>query len=132
MNRHFWNHNTSRFFLSDKLIKQKSFDTNTKVFVRNNSSISSFPIKSPIRINRNWNVSIIFSELRSAVLRNSSLESCVEGIVNDVDNSTNKENFKGWREVGPNISIDLDVNIPSINIGRNINSTDCGYSSTIG
>ena len=52
-------------------------------------------------------------------------------VIYHVYDSTYEENFKGRCEVGPNVAVDLYINIPSVYVSLNINSCDCWDLFTI-
>jgi hypothetical protein len=129
--RHIRNGDTCWFLFTDKLIEEEALNTNTEVSVCHDGSVLSLPIEDPISVKGNRKISIRFLELKVACVWNTLLKTDGNSRVNQIDNCTNEKYFKSGGEVRPDVTPDLDVNIPSVNVSGHIYTVDSGDVSSV-
>jgi len=117
-----YRYNHTGVFFTNASIEEHTLDTSTKVSVSDRDRHCRFPIELPVWCeNRHGKVAICC--LNNAINRSRSncLKSSGNTGFNSVHDIPNKENFKRGGKSRPNIAIDLDINIVTIDISIDIN-----------
>jgi len=91
----------------------------------------SFVVYSPSSLDWDGEVAVGLGYYTVRKFWYGGIESVSDGVIQKVDNSTNKENFEGWGEVGPDVAPYFDVNIISVDVGINVDTGNRWYLAAV-
>jgi hypothetical protein len=117
-----WDNNASWLSLTNALVEEETLNSNLEEGVGDVGPVLGLPVKGPLRIDRYWQVAIGILDQAVSEGRDTSLQAVGRSLVNQVRHSPNEEHLKERGKVRPNVAVDLNVDIESVDVHLDVHT----------